>query len=535
MFQITYLRCFFFFFLFLFTLPAPVYTQDSLLLTKDGKIDTIAIIKKLEQKDFYGNKIVYVPLETLLQYAIAFLKNIQIANLNKKIAESKYQQNFTPFEPKLTTSLKNENSLTLKNISKTKTTFAIPNSSNFSSNFAKKTTSGISYTIGINAINTNTNNYILDNDSADVSAEGETKISLLNANLAIDIPLFQNLGSVNTANLRKSFIEIKDKEKELLQTLLGFFQNFTSIYWELKRVYAMYEVQYEKTILSEKLYQESELLHKNGAGDAIKVVLNLNNYQKDKIALNNIWNVIFDLNEQIKDALELPDLALFLYPADDFQLSTIANTPEKYLQQMMENHPTFLALEIDKQKNKITAQENDNANKADIDLNLKYTWQGAGLTPQQAADTFATTKLDNYSFGITWVYTFGNQGAKSKKNETLYQELKLAKEFAIAKSDALLSIKKRIRDLKNKKAEVELLKQNIVIVEEIFRREKFKYENGSSTSLALQEIQTELVTSKFNLSAAQASYEITYSAMLIDTGEIFEAYNIPITQVKATQ
>jgi hypothetical protein len=453
---------------------------------------------------------------------------VRIAQLDTEVANSQYQGKFAAFESSLTTNYSNERSTPSLNSQDPEVLgFSIPVINVFRTSFSKNTTLGIRYGITLSAIDTQISNYTLDDDNQ-ATAGTERETSVVSNALDVSIPLGQDFGSVNTVGVRRGFLNNQERQKDLLSETLTFLEGFVNVYWQLKQIYAMYEVQYEKTLLSERLYLDNKIRQESGAGDALQVVTSLNNYQSDTIALSNIWNSIVDINEQIKDVFDLLDLDLFLYPSDDFPVENLDEEVDYYLEKVTDFHPNFLALKIDKEKNKLSLLESENADRADIDFNIRYSQIGAGLDRSQATETLSVSELDGYKVELTWRLPFGNKTAKSKKGEVLYQGLKLDSRRSGIVSGSRLAIRKRLRDLKTRQEEMNITKENTEIIEQNFQRERIKYDNGSSTSLILQEIQTELVSSKFRFVTAQTNYAILYSKMFIDTGEIFEKYNIPI-------
>ena len=501
------------------------------IFAEETDFDLDKLLKDLQQGTFYEQKIIFVPLDIVLKYGLFFANSIKIADFNQKIAESQFQQDKTPFEPNISTNLSNRISLTPKNITEKKVNFTIPQTDSLNVTFSKKSTSGIDYSIGLQTSNTKNLDYSYSSTSDTVSSTGENSSSAVAAVFSVQVPLGQDFGSINTASIKKKGIDAKKKETEYLSNILTFLQTYATAYWELKRIYSMYTVQYEKTLLSKKLYEESELLQQSGGANTVEVVTNLNEYQKDQTDLRNIWNSIINFNDQIKDALGLINLDLYLFPSDDFTLTKLEKEAEYYLEKMEKFHPSFLNLELEKSRNQIQLQESNNLLRPNIDLHLEYRYQGVGLDSAGAQDNLSISELDNYSVSLNWVYRFPNTRAKEKKNEVRYQGLKLDSQFSQTKSASFLTMRRRLRDLENRQQEITLLKKNIDIIEEIFNQEKIKYENGGSTSLILQEVQTQLVNSKFELSTAQANYESLYHQILVDTGEIFEKYGI-ITSLK---
>lgn len=522
------MKFFLFVFLFFICFLPVTFSQDT---NNPEEIDVNAIMASLEAEDFFGRKILHTPLELILKSGLVYYRAIAIKLLEQKTAQSKYQGAFADFSPQLTTSFSNEkttpNTLTQNNSS---TTFSIANNNIFSTTFSQKIPVGIRYGISINATDINSSTYQLQNN--DTSLSTERKSNLVSTTFDFNIPLAQGLGAVNTLGIRRNFITSKEEEKETLNEALFFFQIFIEVYWQLKQVYAMYEVQNEKVLLSEKLYQENKLRQDIGAGDSLQVVSSFNTYQNDKITLNNIWNTIVDINEQVKDTFDLLELPSFLYPADDFPLEKLSEDANYYLEKMIKTHPNFLSLEIARSRNEADSIESKNEDKADIDLNLRYSQIGIGLDRTQALDNLSVTELDSYKVELAWKIPFGNKTAKSKKDEVLYKKLILDKQLSSIKSSAKLAIRKRLRDLESKLLEIDILKESLKVTEENFQREKIKYDNGSSTSLILQEIQTELVNNKFFLITAKKDYAILYSQMLIDTGDIFDYYHIPNISIK---
>ena len=503
-----------------------VFPQNNNTFNQE-KIDVDAIFESLKKEILFGRKILHIPLELILKSGLIYARNIAIAKLNQKIAQSQYKGELAPFAPELTTSYSNEkNAPNIISQDSSSVDFSISNSASLTTTFSQKTPVGIRYGLSINATDTDTFNYNLQNNIIS-SKNNEKQNNIVSTSLNLNIPLAQGLGAINTISARRNFITTKEREKDILNEILIFFQNLIQIYWELKQVYAMYEVQNEKILLSEKLYQENKLRQNSGAGDTLQVVSSFNNYQNDKIVLNNILNAIIDTNEQIKDIFDLLELNFDLYPSDDFPLERFTEKAEVYLEKMIKTHPNFLGLEIAKNRNQTVLIEGKNESRPDIDLNLRYSQIGAGINRTQALDTVAISEIDAHKIELTWRLPFGNKSAKSKKNEALYQGLILDKQFLGIKSSAKLTIRKRLRDLETKRKEIAILEESFKVTEKNFRREQIKYDNGSSTSLILQEIQTELINSKFYLIKAQKDYAILHSQMLIDTSEIFNKYSIP--------
>ena len=513
--------------IFIFLIYFPIVSAQNIEEIRKEGIDVEKLIQELEQKKFYGNNIILIPLDLILKLGLAYYNPIQLAELDIKSAESKLQGSLVAFESSLITSYTTTKSApAVRGETQNGLEFNISTANNLTTSFTKNTFSGIRYDISLNIIDSNSSTYLLNGSNA--SLQTESNASTFSNSIAINIPLAKDLGKINTIKVIREGINIKEKQKDLLTEVFNFIEIFNNIYWDLKRIYAMYEVQYERTLLTESLYKQSKLRQETNVGDNIEVMSSLNNLQNNKIALVNIWNAIIDVNEQIKDVFNLLDLDLFIYPSDVFPNENLTEKPIFYLEKIKKIHPNFINNDIRKARNEVSMLESNNEKKPDIDLDFRYSILGGGTDVAEAIDNLSIVEFDTYQLGLNWRIPFGNRSAKAKMDEVLYENMKIKKQLSTLESSTKLEIRKRLRDLKTKKEEIMQLTDNIKILKQSFEREKIRYEVGSSTAILLQEAQTQVVSSQFNLVKAQSTYAILYNQMLIDTGEIFTKYDIPI-------
>ena len=494
--------------------------------------DFTAIIEQIEKKNFYGKQVALVPLKLILQYSLIALSDLEVADYQDKIHQARYLQSLGKFEPTLTTEIVSNSNPAVTGSTEGNLNFSRQNNTTISTSLSKKNLNGINYGISINVSSNASQNYQINKQQDIVSGEGNSDYTVFSNIFSVNIPIGQDWGDINFIESKSHLVDKENNKINKLEIIIAYFNGVSQLYWELVKIYAMFEQQKEKIQLAKQLYEESLQREEVGLTTAINVNNTLLLWNTEQINIIPLENVIIDLEEQIKVALDLLNLDLGLFPVDGFKTIAPESDSTFYYDKILQFHPVFLKFRVDAAKNMIEKEESENLLATDIDLNLRYNLTGAGFNVGESVENIPVTELDGYNIGLTWKHTFGNTKAQEKKSEVLHRKIQIETQKKSQGNNYLILVRKIFRELDFYKATIKNSQQRQEVALKFFQQEKLKYNNGEISSITLFEAQTEKTAAEFSFISAQAEYEKQYHELLILTGEIFPYYQIDIDTTK---
>ena len=494
--------------------------------------DVATIIEQIGKKNFYGKQVALVPLKLILQYALIALSDLEVIDYQDKIHQARYLQSLGKFEPTLTTGIVSSSNPAVTGSTAGNLRFSRQNNTTISTSLSKKNLSGISYEVSVNLSSNASQSYQIDTQQ-NIIPDGENSDYAVFSNIfSVNIPIGQDWGDVNFIESKRHLADKENNKINKLEIIIAYFNGVSQLYWELVKIYAMFEQQKEKIQLAKQLYEESLQREEVGLTTALSVNNTLLLWNKERINIIPLENVIIDLEEQIKVALDLLSLDLGLFPVDEFKTIAPESDSTFYYNKILQFHPVFLKFRVDMAKNTIEKEESENLLSTDIDLNLQYNLVGAGFNLGESAENIPITELDGYSVGLTWKHTFGNTKAQQKKSEVLHRKIQIETQKKSQENNYLILVRKIFRELDFYKASIKNAQHMQETALKFFQQEKLKYDNGEISSITFFKSQTEKTAAEFSLISAQAEYEKKYHELLILTGEIFPYYQIGIDITK---
>ncbi len=517
-------------------------TTQSTVFAQSGKLDP-ELLKQFNFVTENGQVLVEVSMQALLTLALERATTIDILAIDREIAAENYLAAKELYNPSLSTSAGVQRSLTPTgtNISGSVTnpfnasapasflSLQAQDTSSLSATWSKKTTSGISYSVGYTKASsqTSTGEKVEEDDDFSGWDKSDDPLYSDQVTASVSIPIFQDWGDINKAPEYKSFIGLETARQQSHKTILELLKVVAGIYWDLVGV--------EKNIIS---LQASEALSRQFVSDTkIKMELGVLDPIEVKQGESQLLTVQQSLlaenfnkkqiEDQIKVALNLQDLPYGYRATEKLVRRKQVFDFDGLLKQVYENSQDLALLQSQLKLNGIQLKEARNKAKTDLDFSVEYQLNGYGKSVADAASSLGESGYNDYQVGLTWnIPLFDKQTPKEIKQRNL-ENSKLLLQISDLKAQLKVTLQSIIRNLKLAEQGIKLATTSVELARDLLEKETEKFNLGNSTSFRVSQAQQDLTDAQKNQTISEVNYEKSYLELLIVTGKIFTEYSLP--------
>ena len=490
-----------------------------------------ALLENLKIVTENGRRVVEVALKDVLTLALQRSTSLKAERIGEEIAQSTLLAARERNNPTLTSSLDQSRSLSFGLIPNRSRTLTL------SSEFSKKLSSGIRYELKFTELQFKSEGI---NDAGNFSGSSSTgNTSALKS--SVTIPIFQDFGSelgdipVRQAEigLRRSRLTTRRNESDLLRLV-------ATVYWDLVGLLEAVHVQEESVKLSEQLLRDNQERLRAGVLSPADVKVTETQLARDRQTLLSLQLDALRIEDEVRAALSLENLDIGFRPVDSPALRKPEADLERLLERVFENDPALAILSTSLEGNRYDLIQARNREDTDLDLELFYQFNGCDRQFDEngiflecdnkllaGVSDFTDFNFGGYGLNLTWtVPLFDNQAAEAVRRRLLERsqiELRL-QDLRTILSVRLQSV---LRTLRLAQRQVEVAQISVALQQELLQNEIERLKLGRSTGFQVAQIQQDAAEARQNEILARVGSEKAFLEMLVLTGEIYPAYNLP--------
>ena len=514
----------------LFFVTSPVWAEES---DRNALLQQLLTFPGLEFVEVENRLIVKPTLKATLQLVMKFNSSIQSARFSEEIATSALLASENRNNPVLSHSFNlnrtADASFNASGDASPSLNLNLNDSHSFSSRWSQNVFNGVSYSATFSERSNQRRSFTLLEDGK-LEQRGKTNDPLVSSSmtLGLSVPIYQDWGRINDIPVLRNKVGLRMSKVSTRQTKLQILELFARVYWDLAGLWKTREVLKNAIALARQLVEENRI--RMDAGVITLVDLKQSEIQllRTQQQLLEIDNQIRTIEDQVKVALNLQDLPHGILPGDTPQLRKIRFRFEEELQKVWQNSVELQALEAQVQNNEYDLQEAFNQEAPDLDLNLSYTFQGAGRDFSETFETYGQPQAHGYHVELTWsVPLFDHKTPELIKQKKL-EGLQLDIQMANLKDDLLVELKTIERQLRFAEQEIHHAAAIRELANDVLQQQIEKQKLGQSTGFQVAQAQQELIAAQSSEIQSLINQEKIHLSLIVLTGDIFERFQIPL-------
>ncbi len=483
--------------------------------------DIDALLKQVETEEIDGRRYARVELGLILQLAQERGTNIQSARRGVEIARRGVVAAEARNEALWINALQQGQSVSLGATSNYQTGYTT-----LRSTLRKATSSGVVYNLSYTDTTSQTA-LMTRSDSGDITkGDFSDPANSVQLSVSADIPLIQDWGAeVNDLPVRFAEVGVRRSELGVLQTENLTLKQIASIYWDLVGLVETNEVQKQAVTLSERLLRDNKARLNAGILKPIDVSQAETQLLRDQQALRATENSRLGVEDQVRAALNLPELPVGLLPEDRPGVRKLTASAKELLDRAYAEDVQLAQLEAAQQQTGYELLQAENQDATNLDLNLSYVLNGYSADGSATSD-LSNTDLHGYSASLTWTLPLGGTAAK----EGLAQKRLAAEQNQLQveqrRSEIQVTLQATLRALDLSRIEINTTQSLLKLTQDQLQNELERFRLGQSTSFQVAQLQQDVAMAQQNEILARIRYEKTYLELLTLTGSLHSEYEL---------
>ncbi len=486
---------------------------------KQDEVD--ALLKQVELEEIDGRRYARVELGLILQLAQERGTNLLSARRGVEIARRGVVAAEARNEPVWVNAVQQGESVSLGASSNYQTSYTT-----LSSTLRKATSTGIVY--NLNYTDTTSRTALMTrSDSGDLTTgDYSDPANSVKLTVSADIPLIQDWGSdVNDLPVRLAEVGVRRSELGVRQTEDLTLKQIASIYWDLVGLVETNEVQKQAVTLSERLLRDNKARLGAGILKPIDVSQAETQLLRDQQALRSTENSRLGVEDQVRAALNLPELPVGLLPEDRPGIRKLTLSSKELLKRAYAEDVQLAQLEAAQQQTGYELLQAENRDATNLDLNLSYVLNGYSADGSATSD-LSNANLHGYSASLTWTLPLGGtateEGIAQKRLAAEQNQLQIDQR----RSEVQVALQATLRALELSKIEINTTQSLLQLTQDQLQNELERFRLGQSTSFQVAQFQQEVAKAQQNEILARIRYEKTYLELLTLTGSLHSEYQL---------
>lgn len=514
----------------LFFVTSLVWAEES---DRNALLQQLLTFPGLEFVEIENRQVVKSTLKAALQLVIKFNSTIQSARLGEEIATSVLLAKENRNNPVLNHSFKlnrtADASFNASGDASPSLNFNLNDSHTFSSRWSQKVSNGVSYSATFSERSNQRRSFTVLEDGK-LQQRGKTNDPLVSSSLTLglSVPIYQDWGLVNDIPVLRNKVGLRMSKVSTRQTKLQVLELFARVYWDLAGLWKTREVLKNAIVLARQLVEENRIRMEAGVITIVDLKQSEIQLLRTQQQLLEIDNQIHSIEDQVKVALNLEDLPHGILPGDIPQLRKIRFRFEEELRKVWQNSLELQTLETRIQNNGYDLQDAFNQEAPDLDLNLSYTFQGAGGDFSKTFDTYDQLQAHGYHVELTWSMPLFDHKTPELIKQKKLERLQLDIQMANLKDDLLLALKTIERQLRFAEQEIHNAAAIRELANDVLQQQIEKQKLGQSTGFQVAQAQQELIAAQSSEIQSLINREKIHLSLIVLTGDIFERFQIPL-------
>jgi len=495
--------------------PAWAQSEDFSTLLKDYKVVTEN-----------GRKTVELNLSQVLNLGLQRSTSLQSTRLGEEIALSGI------------TSARERNNPQLVNTAEIgRTVSAVPpfggsrnNTTTLQAALSKKLDSGIDLAAILRESSISAESFAID-DSGQPSAFSASKsFDTSSLTAQVTIPFFQDFGDVNDVPVRLAEVGLATSRNNTRQARLALLRQLASTYWDLVGIRESIKVQQEAVKLSEQLLKDNQARLEAGVLSPADVKVSESQLAQDRANLLDVQVQAQRIEDQVRAALNLDALDYGLKPVEEPTLRQGAFDLKTLLDKSLKYDPALANFQAALERNQYEQIQADNLNRTNLDLALKYTFNGYGGDPGDATSNLTDTDLSGYGATLTWTVPLWDTSTAETIRQKKLERVQIELQAASRRSEITVQAQAAKRLLALAEENVRSARVSVSLQNELLQNEIERLRLGESTSFRVAQAQQDFEQARQIEILARIGYEKTFLDVLLLTGDIYSQYQLPAEQ-----
>lgn len=367
---------------------------------------------------------------------------------------------------------------------------------------------------------------LVDSRTKDVNAEPNRPFdpSYQNA-LAVSIsqPLLRNAGQwVNTYSIRLAAYNRDIVSARTKLDIITVLAAIDRVYWRLYAARRELEVRQQQYELSQAQLERARRLVEAGQRPQVEVIRAESGVAQQLEAIIVAENTLRDRERELKRVINKAGV--------DVQTPTVvvpATAPDpvhfdleqaKLIRQAMDSRMELLELQLQLLQDAATVRLARNQMLPLASLDYTYNINGVGETRSDSFDMLSNSDFVNHRLGLQLVVPLGNEAARSRLRQAIYQRRQGLATKADREEIIKLEVLNAIDQVEANWQRILAARQNTIVNARLYEAEKREFEVGMSTSTDVLDAQFNFANAQTSEIRALADYQISLVDMAYATG-----------------
>lgn len=352
-----------------------------------------------------------------------------------------------------------------------------------------------------------------------------------NGSLSISQPLLRNFGRPNsTYSIRIAEYERQMTDARTKLEVIRILAAVDRVYWRLYAARMELEVRKAQYDLAEKLYEQARRFVEAGDKPQVEVIRTeagvAQQLEAIILAENNVRDRERDLKRTLnKEGLELqtPTVVIpatvpepVLYDLNKRRLVTLA----------IENRMEMLELELQIAQDIATVAYMKNQALPLVTMDYTYNVNGLGATRDDSLDLLFDKRFEDHRFGFQLFVPLGNQAAKSRLQQALYQRRQRLASREDREAVIELEVLNAVDQVEANWQRVLAGRQRSILDGRLFEAEKRQFELGLGISTDVLQAQANFADAQSAEIVALVEYQISLIDLAYATGTLLGAARV---------
>ena len=467
----------------------------------NGEIGIKELIEVFPRQNLNGRELLGVRSEIV--YALFLIKDrsIALAEFDLEVAKSNIASGFGQFVPKLNLKSSYQNTASFSSIRPESKddflSYGLQKNILLSAEASRTTSSGNKYGVTLEQKYVNPETLRL-NENYNVSSKtlGERYHSS-SLSLTAKFPLMKGKGKVNLNAFENSKLGLKTTAIRKILVSQGVLNTVAGVFWDLALGLENLRLRIETLENAKILMDEAKLKADLGDISRLEAKQAENLFLLEQQSLESAQLNLINFEQEVKDAVDLKDSPLGLFPVFDEQLPPLVFSAEeraRFVERATANSLEHRLLQQNLAVLQLTRQRLKNEDLASLDVDLTLKLQGHGQDLIEAQRGYAQQELYNYSAGISFSMPLDGVESRSKLQSNQTEIAKKQQEMSDLIGRVTLDVEQRLRNLRLLNVNFENARLTEGIRKELFEQEQSKFRVGLSTLLNVDQARLNLFT-----------------------------------------
>ncbi len=349
--------------------------------------------------------------------------------------------------------------------------------------------------------------------------------------LSISQPLLRGAGDrVNTYAIRIAEYEQQITDARTKLEVIRAIAAADRVYWRLYAARKELEVRKQQYELAQALYEQAKRFVAAGDKSHVEIVRTEAGVAQRLEAIIISENNLRDRQRELKRTLHKAGLDMqsptVLIPATQPDPVRYELVKDRLVTTALDNRMEMLELELQIAEDAATVDYMQNQALPLATMDYTYNVNGLGPTRDDSFDLLLDKRFEDHRFGLQLLVPLGNEAAKSRVRQALYQRRQRLASRDSREAQIELDVLNAIDQLEANWQRVLAGRQTTVLNGRLFEAEKRQFELGLGTSTDVLRAQTDFADAQSAEILALAEYQIALVDLSYATGTLLGAAKV---------